>query len=528
VAIEIQDHVFEDEGQAVLIANIQTIFTENEEADPVWIQLFYNEDCHDEDVIARTACIEEVILRIVDHPGVAVEIEEAYPDEPTQSITVGNTHYTDEGLVNFIQAAATLYPIGISADDAVSYFHDLCELATTAGCKKKVLLSTATCRNAARCPNDDDSLCLAGCIEQIFSQTVCQSNNTALLARCLLSDMVLDPLVPIGYPYYTSALLDSPSSSLTISGTVFTDETQASLIRNLMRIFKVGNHTNATQILSFMDACPVQATSAERVALCEGSNANGGTVALSTRQGFVYEVICPSNQIIGANHQSCSLLDCNTYDGAVLCAQCLNGGVAWVYNNTIQCDCSGTGYTGTTCNTFQCYNGGHAMQGDGMWMCMCHFPFTGFLCNATLCENGQSPNSAKTACACNFPFTGDTCEEHVCANDGTPLLLQNGQHMCECPVQWTGAICTTPAPGTGVDQPTPSSSSTSSSFISSTGDSSNSSTAEDIELSSTAITIPPSNAELKAASDTVLKVVVPAAIGVTVLTLGGIALIRMR
>jgi hypothetical protein len=521
IAIDVQDHTFEDEGQVVLISNIQTVFTENEEADPVWIQQFYNEDCQDEDGVARTACLQEVILQIVEQTEFSSEIQAAFPDDPGQSVTVGSTHYTDEGLVGFIQAAATLYPLGISADAAVGAFIDLCEAATSVGCKKKALLSMATCTNAGRC---QDGPCMTNCVEPIFSQTVCESNNTALLARCLLSDMVLEPLTPTGCPFFSSALLDSPSTSLNISGHMFTDESQAGLIRNLMRIFKVGNYTNATQILSFMDTCPEQATEIERVALCEGSNANGGVVALSSRQGVVYDVICPSNQIIGPNMHSCSLLDCNTYDGAVLCAQCVHG-VAWVFNNTVQCDCSGTGYTGTKCETFQCHNGGHVMQGDGMWICMCPFPFTGLTCAETECENDQPANEAKTACACNFPYTGDTCGEHVCANGGTPNPTQN---KCNCLTQWTGAICTVPVVSASTGIPSiSSSSSTADESLSSTADEdvTNSSTAT--EESSTGVIVAPTT-DLKSTSNTILKVLVPTAVGVTIVTLGGIVFARMR
>lgn len=110
---------------------------------------------------------------------------------------------------------------------------------------------------------------------------------------------------------------------------------------------------------------------------------------------------------------------------------CLNGGIC--YGNNL-CNCTGTGYTGSTCETAidddcnpnPCLNGGTCVDGAGVgnFTCNCPTGFTGTLCeiniddcNPNPCLNGgmcvDGINSF--TCICLSNFTGTLCEDMLVA-----------------------------------------------------------------------------------------------------------------
>lgn len=149
-----------------------------------------------------------------------------------------------------------------------------------------------------------------------------------------------------------------------------------------------------------------------------------------------------------ANGLSCRLLQCATTDAA-LCATCQHGQAVLV-NQQVACNCTGTQFTGATCNIAVCQHGG------------------------TL----DPTNSSQ--CECLPPYAGQFCSFAVCYNGGTFF-----NQTCTCPLEWTGTQCQIPSgltvPGGGTE------SSSSSSSSSTAGSSSTTTSSSSTSLSTGAI-----------------------------------------
>ena len=130
---------------------------------------------------------------------------------------------------------------------------------------------------------------------------------------------------------------------------------------------------------------------------------------------------------------SCRGLDCSGLDSAA-CSVCLHNSTAYLVNQQVACNCTGTNYAGTTCSIPKCQNGG-TVVGD-------------------------------TSCSCVPPFTGDAfCSRAVCFNGG-----QLGHNKtCNCPIEWTGVQCDIASGISAPTNPEASSSSSSSTGAASTG-----------------------------------------------------------
>ncbi len=478
-----EEDVVADEGQAIFILDLFTSFTSMSETELEIVTRFYDDSYPDHDGPIRTAKIGETLIRILNDTAFTDELESGFPDLPGVSVTVNSVPYSDEGKVAVIQTADTACGVGMGSSASVPFFSLLCESLSSLDCKKQTILLSCFCKNKGLCPGSSCQSCITSLATTQNIGTLFSSNtplDTESVSLHLSSDAAIALPTPAGYPFFSTPREDDPDVILTISGTHFTDESQAFLIRSLIDIFQAGNSSNATFLALQMSVCPTEAEEVERSALCEADNANGGQIILKSSPGSPFSVSCLSHQLAELHNQSCGVLDCTNPTDFDLCATCVNG-EAYVEDNQLKCDCSGTIYSGDTCEDIVCLHGGERTS-SLTHPCLCLLPWSDLICNVSLCQNGgfavTLPGDGGMLCNCPFfPYTsGDFCEVDEC-DHGTPNTILN---KCDCDTGFTGAYCDIPLLGGGVS----SSSSTagtviaSSSSTASAGNTSSSSTAE--------------------------------------------------
>ncbi|KAJ8026230.1 Protein Skeletor, isoforms B/C [Holothuria leucospilota] len=149
---------------------------------------------------------------------------------------------------------------------------------------------------------------------------------------------------------------------------------------------------------------------------------------------------------------------------------CQNGGICTNFGTTaFLCNCAGTGFTGTQCQTgepsfqpcdFQpCVNQGVCTNtGPTSFQCNCPTGFTGerceipqiLPCDTQPCQNGGTCTNVGTTfqCGCPTGFSGSTCSipqilpcdmqpcqnDGICSNVGTTF-------QCQCPAGFSGTTC---------------------------------------------------------------------------------------
>lgn len=118
---------------------------------------------------------------------------------------------------------------------------------------------------------------------------------------------------------------------------------------------------------------------------------------------------CPGSTFIGANNLSCTALDC-AGQHASLCSVCIRG-LPTLINRIVTCNCNGTGFTGTVCNTAACLNGG-TPDATNQTVCVCSFPFKGQFCQLNECLHGGKPITGSCNCT-GLQFEGSRCETAI-------------------------------------------------------------------------------------------------------------------
>jgi Notch-like protein len=165
---------------------------------------------------------------------------------------------------------------------------------------------------------------------------------------------------------------------------------------------------------------------------------------------------------------------CEIRDFCVPNNPCQNGGQCISTGANYLCDCTDTGYTGTTCTDLittnlcapnPCQNGGQCSSNGGTVNCLCVNGYTGAFCQiapipcvATPCQNDgvcQLTASNTYACVCKEDYTGSQCETSVvathpcvtmpgiCQNSGT-CTINGAGYLCRCAIGWSGTNCQTP------------------------------------------------------------------------------------
>ncbi len=156
---------------------------------------------------------------------------------------------------------------------------------------------------------------------------------------------------------------------------------------------------------------------------------------------------------------------------------CQNGGQCTSTSVNYQCDCTGTGYTGTVCTdviptgefreealcilwfvkmcyidpcaTNLCQNGGQCSWDGVTTSCLCFNGYGGSFCQippGRFCL--WNVHKLKTKCYYIVP-----CASAPCENGGTCQLLATNTYGCVCPAEFTGARCETSILGTVIVLP---------------------------------------------------------------------------
>ncbi|CAF4489200.1 unnamed protein product [Rotaria socialis] len=151
---------------------------------------------------------------------------------------------------------------------------------------------------------------------------------------------------------------------------------------------------------------------------------------------------------------------------------CQNGGRCTSSSSSFMCDCTGTGYTGSTCGYLitidpcasnPCQNGGKCSSNGVTTNCSCIDGYYGAYCQIssnpcpeTACENGGRCEwvAANTyRCVCPAEFTGVRCETFVLANhpcitmpsivckNGGVCTINGPDYLCKCAMGWSGTNC---------------------------------------------------------------------------------------
>ncbi|XP_060606388.1 fibropellin-1-like isoform X4 [Ruditapes philippinarum] len=132
-----------------------------------------------------------------------------------------------------------------------------------------------------------------------------------------------------------------------------------------------------------------------------------------------------------------------------------------------QCNCSGSGFTGSNCTInidecvfMACLNGGTCNDGVNIYTCTCEPGYSGQNCEINIddcvgmpCLNGGTCRDRVNSyvCACQPGFTGQNCEiiddcvSMPCANNGS-CIDGVDEVTCICTGQFTGQYCETCVP----------------------------------------------------------------------------------
>ena len=173
---------------------------------------------------------------------------------------------------------------------------------------------------------------------------------------------------------------------------------------------------------------------------------------------------------------------CKTGFSGDLCATtpcsatpCKNSGVCSVSvagdgSGTFACDCTGTGFTGATCEDTSpcasdpCKNGGTCKDASNAlgYECSCLSGFGGDQCQNDPCSTNPCNNGGTCAvvmvskdnasvgtavCTCKGVFIGPTCDNkpcdsNPCQNGGTCTDVDGGTFTCACKNGYSGNTCT--------------------------------------------------------------------------------------
>ena len=169
------------------------------------------------------------------------------------------------------------------------------------------------------------------------------------------------------------------------------------------------------------------------------------------------------------NAYKCSCLgafngtNCEQWNDLCITEPCLNNGTCSYRNYTLsgfECNCDGTGYTGTLCQFIHglCYPVNPCINGEchghrSFYNCTCDSGFTGVNCSEDINECLSSPcqfsgtcmnTLGSYKCTCTPYSTGKHCETDVykcsppCLNGGACSNRRGVKDICLCAQPWHG------------------------------------------------------------------------------------------
>ncbi len=159
---------------------------------------------------------------------------------------------------------------------------------------------------------------------------------------------------------------------------------------------------------------------------------------------------------------------CQTDINECTSTPCQHGGACNNTAGSYTCDCAGTGYTGTTCQTdinectsSPCQHGGACTNTAGSYTCNCSGTgYTGTTCQtdinectSTPCQHGGACTNTAGSYTCNCSgtgYTGTTCQTDIneCTSSpcqhGGACTNTTGSYTCNCSgTGYTGTTCQT-------------------------------------------------------------------------------------